>query len=182
MEPIQHRPHFICRPIGVIHSPFQEEAGTPIQPIMASDDAVGRVEVFPEYADGLKDLEEFERVYLIYWFHRARPVEPGRLRVRPYMDREERGLFATRAPARPNPIGMSPVRLQRIEGNVLYVARIDILDGTPLLDIKPYVPRFDAFPESACGWLERHVRRKRGVRADGRFEQRAGGASPTASP
>jgi len=181
VEDSQRGKRFVCRPIGVIHTPFQREAGTPIQPIMASDEVVGRVEVFPEYVDGLKDLEAFDRVWLLYWCHRARRVGPDRLRVQPYMDSAERGLFATRAPSRPNPIGMSPVRLQRIEGNVLYVAQIDILDGTPLLDIKPYVPRFDAFPDSACGWLERQVHRKRGVRADGRFEQDPGGGATTAN-
>jgi tRNA-Thr(GGU) m(6)t(6)A37 methyltransferase TsaA len=140
----------IVKQIGVIHSPFREAKGTPIQPAFAKE-AQGIVELLPEYAEGLKDLEGFERIWLIYWFDRAREYK---LRVVPYMDTVEHGLFATRAPSRPNPIGMSPVKLERIEGSRLFISDMDILDGTPLLDIKPYSPRFDCFDVKRHGWLQ----------------------------
>jgi len=149
--------------IGVIHSPFKDASGVPIQAVFAPQ-AQGEVEVFPEYRQGLQDLEGFERVWLIYWFDRQEGV---RLRVRPFRDDRERGLFATRAPCRPNPIGISPVRLLRLEDGRLYVAGIDVLDGTPLLDIKPYCRQFDAFPESRSGWLETSENTR--TRSDNRF-------------
>ena len=152
------------QPIGVIHSPFREPAGTPIQAAMA-EGVEGRVEVFPEYAAGLKDLDGFDRIWLVYQFDRA---PPPRLVVTPFLDDVPRGVFATRAPCRPNPIGLSAVRLERIEAGVLYVRDVDILDGTPLLDIKPYVPRFDHFEVRRCGWLD-HVADDRAV-ADDRFQ------------
>jgi tRNA-Thr(GGU) m(6)t(6)A37 methyltransferase TsaA len=132
---------FRLTPIGVIRTPFREAAGTPIQPRQAKG-VKGTVEVLERFQEGLKDLEGFERIWLLYWFHRA---APARLRVVPYLDRQQRGLFATRAPCRPNPIGMSCVRLLQVKGSLLTVAGVDILDGTPLLDIKPYVPEFDGF-------------------------------------
>jgi tRNA-Thr(GGU) m(6)t(6)A37 methyltransferase TsaA len=136
-------------PIGVIHSSFIEARDTPIQPVFA-EGSQGVVEVYEPYRQGLKDLEGFERIWLIYWFHRAsRP----RLLVKPYMDDTERGLFATRAPCRPNPIGISAVRLIRVENGTLYIEDVDILDGTPLLDIKPYVPKFDCFEAKRIGWF-----------------------------
>lgn len=152
-------------PIGVIRTPFENAAGTPLQPSMAQG-VEGTVEVFPEYAAGLKDLEGFERIWLIYWFHLAAPAE---LVVQPYMDSERHGVFATRAPSRPNPIGMSAVRLLAVEGAVLRVAEIDILDGTPLLDIKPYAPLFDHYSVSRCGWLDRRSRQN--AAADSRFQR-----------
>jgi tRNA-Thr(GGU) m(6)t(6)A37 methyltransferase TsaA len=149
--------------IGVIHSPFKVAVGTPIQSAFAAG-AEGTVEVFPEYADALHDLDGFERVWLLYWFDRA---PPARLRVVPFRDEAERGLFATRAPCRPNPIGLSCVRLLSINGNVLTVGGVDILDGTPLLDIKPYVPQFDAFPSARGGWLDQQA--SSNTHADDRF-------------
>jgi len=151
------------RPIGVIRTPFRQAAGTPIQPAAAAG-AEGSVEIFPQYAAGLKDLDGFERVWLVYWFDRA---GPPRLAVRPFLDDVERGLFATRAPSRPNPIGISPVRLLAVEGAVLRVAEVDVLDGTPLLDIKPYAPQFDCFPAARAGWLA--GRSPAGRADDGRF-------------
>ncbi len=136
-------------PIGIIHTPFREPAGTPIQPVYA-DGAEGTVEVFAPFIDGLADLEGFDRIWLIYWCDRA---AVPKMRVVPYRDTRERGLFATRAPARPNPIGISCVRLLCVEKNILHVADLDILDGTPLLDIKPYVSAFDSFPGIRGGWL-----------------------------
>ena len=151
-------------PIGIIHSPHQQATGTPIQASLATG-VEGTVEVFPEYAPGLRDLDGFERIWLVYWFDRAAPAQ---LVVTPYLDATPRGLFATRAPARPNPIGLSPVRLLGITGHCLRVADLDVLDNTPLLDIKPYVPRFDRFDVTRCGWLDA-VSARDGL-ADDRFE------------
>jgi len=137
-------------PIGVVHSPFAEVAGTPIQPALARG-AEGTVEVFEPYVAGLKDLAGFERIWLLVWLHRAPPFQ---LEVKPFLDDTPRGLFATRAPCRPNPIGLSPVRLLGIDGHVLRVGELDVVDGTPLLDIKPYATRFDVFDVQRCGWLD----------------------------
>ena len=136
--------------IGRIHSPFVEATGTPIQPYRAGS-APGYVVLRPEFVEGLADLGGFDRVWLIYWFHRA---SSAKMRVIPYRDIVERGLFATRVPARPNTIGMSCVRLLNIEGNILRLSEVDILDDTPLLDIKPYVPQYDNYPVQRCGWLD----------------------------
>ena len=150
-------------PIGVIHSPHQRADGTPIQAALATG-VRGTVEVFPEYAVGLRDLDGFERIWLVYWFDRAKPAE---LVVTPYLDATPRGLFATRAPCRPNPIGLSAVRLLRILGSVLQVEGLDILDNTPLLGIKPYIPAFDAFEAKRIGWCGNA--KGGSVAADGRF-------------
>lgn len=153
------------QPIGVVHSPFQKPAGMPIQPGGASGIA-GTVEVFEEFAAGLKDLEGFSHIILLYHFHRS----PGsELRVVPFLDSVPRGVFATRAPRRPNPIGLSVVKLTRIAGRTLHIENVDILDGTPLLDIKPYVPDFDHPPSCRIGWLETAAARARRLRADERF-------------
>jgi len=152
------------KPIGIIHSPFNESAGTPIQSGMTAG-TEGTVEIFEEYKPGLKDIDGFERIWLMYWFNRA---SLPKLLVKPYLDTHERGLFATRAPARPNPIGISPVRLIEVTGNILRVTDIDILDGTPLLDIKPYAPYFDCFEVKRSGWLDM-VKKSHPV-ADNRFE------------
>jgi tRNA-Thr(GGU) m(6)t(6)A37 methyltransferase TsaA len=153
-------------PIGVIRSPFTSHTGTPVQPALAGDDAQGTVEVFEPFAEGLADTEGFERIWLICWLDRAGPV---RMKVVPYLDTTERGLFATRAPSRPNPIGISAVRLLRREGHLLHVSQLDLLDGTPLLDIKPYAPAIDVFPIGRGGWLADRI--SPGNRtADGRFE------------
>jgi tRNA (adenine37-N6)-methyltransferase len=150
--------------IGIIHSPYQQATGTPIQASLASG-VQGTVELFPQYAAGLQDLDGFERIWLLYWFDRATPAQ---LVVTPYLDTVPRGLFATRAPARPNPIGLSAVRLLGIVGCTLQVAGLDVLDNTPLLDIKPYVPAFDAFQAERIGWCAQA--RDFSTVADGRFE------------
>ena len=137
-------------PIGVIHSPFKEQTGAPIQPRFARD-AVGEVEIFEPFVAGLKDIEGFERIWLIFHLDRGKPWKPL---VVPYLDTIERGLFSTRAPSRPCPVGLSPVELLSVSGNILKIRGFDMLDGTPLLDIKPYVPRFDAYPESRAGWTD----------------------------
>jgi len=153
------------RPIGIIHSPFTEIEGMPIQPTGASG-IRGSVEVFPEFAEGLKDLDGFSHVILLYHFHQVREVK---LVVTPFMDPQPRGVFATRAPKRPNPIGLSIVKLLSIEQNVLHVENVDILDGTPLLDIKPYVPEFDHHPADRVGWLARAKGQVRRQKSDSRF-------------
>jgi tRNA-Thr(GGU) m(6)t(6)A37 methyltransferase TsaA len=157
------------KPIGIIYSPFQQATGTPIQPCF-SRGAEGTVEVFEEFVPGLKDLAGFERIWLLYWFDRTVFKGSGLL-VKPYLDRTRRGVFATRAPARPNPIGLSAVRLRKIEGNTLTICDVDILDGTPLLDIKPYVPQFDSFSFGRTGWLKGAI--AKGIVADNRFEKKA---------
>jgi tRNA-Thr(GGU) m(6)t(6)A37 methyltransferase TsaA len=153
-------------PIGIIHSPFKEPSGVPIQ-ASAAEDTKGTVEVFPEFADGLKDVEGFSHIILLYHFHLAGKA----LQVKPYMDDQLRGVFATRAPSRPNPIGMSIVRLVRVEGGMLHIRDIDVVDGTPLLDIKPYVPEFDVREATSIGWLKKRVDRLRKTRDDGRFSE-----------
>jgi tRNA-Thr(GGU) m(6)t(6)A37 methyltransferase TsaA len=153
-------------PIGLIHSPYLQAEGTPIQPRWAAG-IEGTVELFPEFAPGLRDLDGFERIWLLYWFNRAREAQ---LEVVPYLDTQTHGIFATRAPSRPNSIGLSCVRLLAVEGARLRVAELDVLDGTPLLDIKPYVPDCDVFPVERIGWYAR----ARGTRfADGRFAKGA---------
>jgi tRNA-Thr(GGU) m(6)t(6)A37 methyltransferase TsaA len=157
-------PDIHLTPIGVIHSQFKQATGTPIQPYRASD-SPGVAVVRGEFVAGLADLDGFDRVWLIYWFHRA---AAARMNVVPYRDTVEHGLFATRVPARPNAIGMSCVRLLNIEGPVLRLTGLDILDDTPLLDIKPYVPQYDNYPVQRCGWLDTVPDRV--VVADHRFE------------
>jgi tRNA-Thr(GGU) m(6)t(6)A37 methyltransferase TsaA len=152
--------------IGRVHSPFRQATGTPIQPCRAGP-SPGYVILRPEFVPGLADLAGFERVWLIYWFHRASAPQ---LRVVPYRDTVERGLFATRAPARPNPLGLSCVRLFSIEGNILRLGEVDILDDTPLLDIKPYVPQYDNYSIERCGWVDTVPDRP--VVADDRFERK----------
>ena len=152
-------------PIGVIHSPFKEPKGTPIQPSVA-EGISGTVEIFQKYAEGLQDLEGFSHIYLIFHFHLSKGFS---LKVKPFMDEETRGVFATRAPARPNPIGLSIVRLIRIEKNILHIQDVDIVDGTPLLDIKPYVPEFDLRKTEKIGWLAQNVHKLQSARDDGRF-------------
>lgn len=141
------------QPIGVIHTPFTKPDGMPIQPAGATG-VKGTVEVFERYRAGLKDLDGFSHIILLYHFHRSQGFS---LHVTPFMDSEPHGLFATRAPKRPNPIGLSVVQLNKIEDGVLHIQNVDIPDGTPLLDIKPYVPEFDSQSDVRTGWLE-HVR------------------------
>ncbi len=138
---------FVMHPIGVIHSPFTDPEQTPIQP--SRSQVRGQVEVYPQFVEGLEDVDGFSHLILLYVFHRAAEYA---LRVKPFLDSQLRGLFATRYPARPNPIGLSIVRLRARHANLLEIEGVDILDGTPLLDIKPYVPDFDAQAEVLTGW------------------------------
>jgi tRNA-Thr(GGU) m(6)t(6)A37 methyltransferase TsaA len=153
--------------IGVIHTQFKESKGTPIQPKMGKG-ARGTVEIFSQYAPGLKDLDGFSHVVLLYYFHLS---EGYSLEVTPFLDDKLRGLFATRAPRRPSPLGLSVVRLEKIEGNVLHIRDVDMIDGTPLLDVKPYVPVFDEDAGVRVGWLEDKLKKTKSIRADRRFEQ-----------
>ena len=152
-------------PIGAIHTPFSSRQGMPIQPAGA-EGVKGTVEVFEAFREGLADLDGFSHVILLYHFHKS---DDFKLKVVPFLDTVPRGLFSTRAPKRPNPIGLSVVRLERIEDGILHVCNVDMLDGTPLLDIKPYVPEFDAQEEVRVGWLEEAKKRVQGRRSDGRF-------------
>jgi tRNA-Thr(GGU) m(6)t(6)A37 methyltransferase TsaA len=159
------------RPIGVLRSEHTKAEHTPIQPAYAKG-CGGRAEVFPEFADGLCDVEGFSHVYLIYHFHQA---GQAKLKVKPFLQDVERGVFATRAPARPNPIGISIVELVRREGNILYLDGLDVLEGTPLLDIKPYTARFDRIETTRNGWQDEIDEKEAQKR--GRREFRSGGIS-----
>jgi tRNA-Thr(GGU) m(6)t(6)A37 methyltransferase TsaA len=149
-EPGMKIPAITYEPIGIIRSEHIVQDQTPIQPVYAVG-CKGRVEVFPEFAEGLRDLDAFSHIYLIYHFHKSGPAQ---LLVMPFLQDVERGLFATRKPCRPNPIGLSIVELVSREGNVLHINNVDILDGTPLLDIKPYSAKFDRVDTIRDGWME----------------------------
>ena len=136
-------------PIGVIHSPFTEKSETPIQP--SRSQAIGKVEIYPQFADGLQDIEGFSHLILLYVFHKASDYT---LQVTPFLDDQTRGLFATRYPCRPNPIGLSTFRLLSRDAKILEIDGVDVLDGTPLLDIKPYMPEFDIRQNVNAGWYE----------------------------
>ena len=153
-------------PIGIIHSPFTEIGGMPIQPPGALG-VKGQIEIFPDFRAGLKDLDGFSHIILLYHFHRSNGFK---LEVVPFMDNQSRGLFATRAPRRPCPIGLSVVKLDQITAGVLAVQNVDILDGTPLLDIKPYVPYFDPCQEVRTGWLEKAGNSVACRQSDNRFD------------
>ena len=153
----------LYKPIGVIHSKHIAADKTPIQPVYAKG-CKGKAEIFREFAEGLQDLAGFSHIYLIYHFHCA---APAKLKVKPFLQDVVRGLFSTRAPCRPNPIGLSVVRLVKIEGTTLYLENMDILDGTPLLDIKPYTAKFDCIATTRNGWQDAiapETARKRGAR------------------
>lgn len=141
---------FTVKPIGLIRTPYAEDTAAPPQRTLRPD-VPGTVEVFDDYAPGLRDLEGFSHLMLLYYFHRAAGEE---LLVRPYLDDARHGVFATRHPRRPNHLGVTTVRLVERRGNVLAVTGVDMLDGTPLLDVKPYVPEFDLVRGAVrCGWL-----------------------------
>lgn len=153
-------------PIGYVHSPFQQTVGMPIQAVAARG-VPGRIELAPEYHAGLQDIEEFEYLILLYHLHR---IEGASLTVTPFLDHQPHGIFATRSPKRPNPIGLSVVRLVKVEGLILHIEDVDVLDGTPLIDIKPYVPDFDVRETKRIGWFAKNVSEVNHVRADDRFQ------------
>jgi tRNA-Thr(GGU) m(6)t(6)A37 methyltransferase TsaA len=150
----------VYQPIGVIRSKFLQKEGMPIQAALSK--SAGRVEILPEYQSGLKDLDGFSHIILVYHFHLSKGYS---LLSKPFLDNEEHGVFAIRAPKRPNPIGISIVRLEKIDKNILYVKGLDVIDRTLLLDIKPYVPRFDVMADAKDGWLKGN----RSHGSDGRF-------------
>lgn len=152
-------------PIGIVHSPFKEPKGVPIQSI-AGKGIEGTVEVFKEYSQGLEDISGFSYILLLYDLHLTK--NPS-LKVKPFMDDQIRGVFATRAPNRPNSIGISIVKLDKIKKNILHVQDLDIIDGTPLLDIKPFVPEFDNREVGKIGWLQKNVNKLSTSKDDGRF-------------
>jgi tRNA-Thr(GGU) m(6)t(6)A37 methyltransferase TsaA len=154
------------RPIGVIHSPFEEPENVPIQPAAAKG-VEGRVEIRPEFIDGLQDLDGFSHLVLIYHLHLSRGFS---LLVKPFLDDELRGVFATRAPRRPNPIGLSVVRLLAVDSTTLRIQDVDIVDGTPLLDLKPHIPEVDPKGPYALGWLSGKMRKLATARSNDRFE------------
>lgn len=154
----------ICySPIGIVHSEFKEKTNVPIQSVFSS--SKGEIEIFPEFSEGLKDLEEFSHIFLIYHFHLSNGFS---LKVTPFLDDIEKGIFSTRAPKRPNNIGLSVLRIQSIEGNKIVVSDLDILDKTPVLDIKPYVSHFDFRSDVKDGWISDNIDKKRYV-SDNRF-------------
>jgi tRNA-Thr(GGU) m(6)t(6)A37 methyltransferase TsaA len=149
--------------IGIINTPFIKLEDMPIQP--KGSKSIGTITLFDEYIQGLECIKEFSHLILLYLLHQVKEMK---LKVKPFLDSKQRGIFSTRAPVRPNPIGLSIVRLIDVKGNVLSVENVDMLDGTPLLDIKPYVPKFDIFPEANNGWLLEDVELKN-VKSDFRF-------------
>jgi len=149
--------------IGVIKTPYNEPAGTPIQ--AATSETKGQIEIKPEFTDGLKDLEGFSHIMLFYHFHLAKSA----LQVKPFMDDEVHGVFAVRSPARPNKIGISVVKLERVEGNTLFICGVDMVNDTPLLDIKPFVPAVDHREVTRIGWLEKNIHKMAKTKDDGRF-------------
>ena len=142
------------KPIGIIHTPYKEPKGIPIQGKFEKG-ITGRLELFPEYQDGLKDVEGFSHIILIYYFDRSKKEE---LVGKPFLEDETHGIFAIRSPHRPNHIGLSIVKIERVEKNVITFSEVDILDGTPLLDVKPYVSHFDSRDNVKNGWLDKHFK------------------------
>jgi tRNA-Thr(GGU) m(6)t(6)A37 methyltransferase TsaA len=154
------------QPIGIINSPFQDVQGMPIQP-SRSKGVEGTVQIYEAYHQGLQDLDGFSHIILLYHFHQ---VGHSSLTVTPFLDTKPHGVFATRAPTRPNTIGLSIVKLNRIVAGILHIEGVDILDGTPLLDIKPYIPAFDHPAEVKTGWLPGDAGKLEHRLSDGRFQ------------
>lgn len=153
------------RPIGVVHSPFKTPQDVPIQSV-AAEGVRGAVEVAGEYVEGLRDVEGFSHLILVYHCHLAQDYS---LLVKPFLDERLHGVFSTRAPSRPNPVGVSIVRLTKKEKNILHIQDVDIIDGTPLLDIKPFVPQFDQRKTEKIGWLTGKIDKMHSSKDDGRF-------------
>ena len=152
--------------IGVIHSPHKSIEGIPIQPVGAKG-IKGEIELYEEFEEGLKDIEGFSHIIVLYDFHKSIDYS---LTVKPFLDDEKHGVFATRAPKRPNSIGLSVLKLNKIVKNILYVENVDIIDGTPVLDIKPYVSNFDFVEDETNGWLEKSLDKSNTKKSDNRFK------------
>ena len=159
-------PPITYQPIGVVRSPFAIQEGMPLQSVAAGD-VPGRIELLAHLAPALADLDGFSHLHVVSHLHRG---APGGLTVRPFLDQTPRGVLATRSPRHPNPIGLSVVRLVAVEGTTLHVTGLDLLDGTPVLDIKPYVPEFDTVAAERMGWLTDAAAQVHHVRADSRFD------------
>ena len=144
----------IMHPIGVIHSPYKEDRDIPIQGTF-NDKLEAWLELKDEYVNGLKDLDTFSHAIIIYYFHRSHREE---IEGRPFLEQNKHGIFAIRSPHRPNHIGFSIIKIKRIKANKVYFTEVDVLDGTPLLDIKPYVKYFDSRDNVISGWLEKHFK------------------------
>lgn len=158
----------VFEPIGVVHSEFAEPRGVPVQGSLEPEtEAV--LEIFPEFAEGLKDVEGFSHLIVLYHFDRVGEKRP--LVTKPFLDDVPRGIFAIRGPRRPNPIGLTVVRLLGRRGRELRVGGIDMIEGTPILDLKPYIPRSDSFPDARVGWLEGKLDHLQATRADSRFDE-----------
>ena len=150
-------PEEICfRPIGIIHSPFTKLSGIPIQPTMSN--ATGKIEIFEDFRDALKDLDGFSHIFCLYFFDMVK--QPVPLQSKPFLKDDIKGVFAIRTPFRPNPIGLSVLKLISIKDNLIIIDNLDILDKTPLIDIKPYIPQFDNRETQKIGWLKGNIRRK----------------------
>jgi tRNA (adenine37-N6)-methyltransferase len=155
-------------PIGVIHTPYKEISNMPIQPV-AANKVKGYIELFPEFIEGITDLDGFSHITLLYHFHK---ILHHKLLVKPFMDDTEHGIFATRAPIRPNAIGISTVRLINVDNNILHIEQVDMLDGSPLIDIKPFFQKYDNRLKTTAGWLEKSKTRNPGqFISDDRFKQ-----------
>lgn len=157
----------IFKPIGYIKTPFIKTEGMPIQPTGAKG-IKGEIEIYPEFVEGLKDLDGFSHLILIYHFHESKAFK---LSVKPFMDNQFHGVFSTRAPKRPNAIGLSVVKLTKIEGNIIFIENMDVLNGTPLLDIKPFIPDVDSPAVDKLGWLEGKSNKMGDSKSDSRFEK-----------
>ena len=153
------------RPIGVVRTPFTDIDGMPVQPTAAIG-TPGRIELDPAFAEGLADVDGFSHLVLLYHLHEVRA---SRLTVTPFLDIRSHGIFATRSPARPNPIGLSTVRVVAVGASTIEIEDVDMLDGTPLLDMKPYVPAFDDRPGASIGWFAGRLDRLPEARSDDRF-------------
>lgn len=154
------------KPIGIIHTPFKRKTGMPIQSVGATG-IKGKVILDRKFKAGLEDLDGFSHIYLIYHFHKS---DDYNLKTKPFLDNKSHGVLATRAPKRPNPIGISVVKLIGIEDNVLAIENVDMLDGTPLLDIKPYVPDFDCHEVENVGWTANKTGNLKSIKSDNRFK------------
>ena len=156
----------IYKPIGIIYSPFKSIEGVPIQPAGA-DGIKGKIKVYKKYLNGLMNLEGFSHIILLYHFHLSRGYS---LKVIPFLKNQEQGVFATRAPKRPNQIGISVVKINKIEGNIINISNIDIINGTPLIDIKPYASFFDNVKNEKNGWLSQNINNVNKIKSDKRFK------------
>jgi tRNA (adenine37-N6)-methyltransferase len=158
--------NIILKPIGIVFSPYKEPVNVPIQPKYA-DGSKAYIKIFNDYLEGIKDLDLFSHIIIL--FHLNKATDKLKLKVVPFLDDVERGVFATRAPRRPNHIGLSVVKIERIENKIIYIDNCDILDQTPVVDIKPYNPEFDIFEDATTGWYEKEKVKNKKKKSDQRF-------------